>query len=111
MKTYLRMLRMVKPYTIQLVLAVVFMVVFSFMNIFSITMISPFLEALFLKGGGETAVEVTTEPAESPLVVHDEAGVPHESHRAESEELAQRQSGGPPPKPGSAGLRAPVASR
>jgi len=96
MKTYLRMLRMVKPYTIQLVLAVVFMVVFSFMNIFSITMISPFLEALFLKGGGETAVEVTTEPAESPLVVHDEAGVPHESHRAESEELALRQSGGPP---------------
>jgi subfamily B ATP-binding cassette protein MsbA len=87
---------MVKPYTIQLVLAVVFMVVFSFMNIFSITMISPFLEALFLKGGGETAVEITTETTESPLVVHDEAGVPHESHRAESEELALRQSGGPP---------------
>ena len=96
MKIYLRMLRMIKPYTIQLVMAVVFMVVFSFMNIFSITMISPFLEALFLKGGGETAVEVTTEPAESALVVHDEAGVPHESHRAESEELALRQSGGPP---------------
>ncbi len=95
MKTYLRMLKMIKPYTMQLVLAVAFMVVFSFMSIFSITMISPFLEALFLKSGGETAVEVTAKPTESPLVAHDEAGVPHESHRAESEELARRQSGPP----------------
>lgn len=49
MSTYLRMLRMVKPYTTQLVVAVVFMVVFSFMSIFSIGMISPFLKALFNK--------------------------------------------------------------
>ncbi len=94
MKTYLRMLRMIKPYSIQLALAVVFMVVFSFMSIFSITMISPFLEALFLKGNQE-AVQVTAAPAESPLVVHDEAGVPHDSHSAQSEALAQRQSGPP----------------
>jgi subfamily B ATP-binding cassette protein MsbA len=86
---------MIKPYTIQLVLAVVFMVLFSFMSIFSITMISPFLEALFLKGGDQEAVEVTAEPAESPIIVHDEAGVPHESHSARSEELARRQSGPP----------------
>ena len=96
MKTYLRMLRMIKPYTIQLVLAVVFMILFSFLSIFSITMISPFLETLFLKGGDQAAVAVTAEPAESPLVVHDEAGVPHDSHLAESEQLALRQSASPP---------------
>jgi subfamily B ATP-binding cassette protein MsbA len=94
MKTYLRMLRMVKPYTLQLVLAVVFMIVFSFMSIFSVTMISPFLEALFLKGGEQAGVEVTAETANSPLIVHDEAGVPHESHPADSEQLALRQPEG-----------------
>jgi subfamily B ATP-binding cassette protein MsbA len=95
MKTYLRMLRMVKPYTIQLVLAVGFMVVFSFMSIFSVTMISPFLEALFLKGDDGAQRVTVAEPSGSPLVVHDEAGVPHESHSARSEELARRQSGPP----------------
>ena len=93
MKTYLRMLRMVKPYTIQLVLAVVFMVLFSFLSIFSVTMISPFLEALFLKGDDGARQVTVAEPAESPLVIHDEAGVPHDSHTARSEELARRQSG------------------
>ena len=94
MKTYLRMLKMIKPYSIQLALAVVFMIVFSFMSIFSITMISPFLEALFLKGNTE-AVQVTGAPAESPLVIQEEAGVPHDSHSVKSMELAERQSGPP----------------
>ncbi len=96
MKTYLRMLRMIKPYTIQLVLAVVFMVMFSFMSIFSITMISPFLEALFLKGGDIAQVEVATEAAESPLVVPDKSGPPGESddeRRARYDSLKDSFSG------------------
>ena len=47
MSTYLRMLRMIRPYTTQVVGAVVFMLIFSFMSVFSIGMISPFLKALF----------------------------------------------------------------
>ena len=90
MKTYLRMMKMVKPYTVQLVLAVVFMIVFSVMSIFSITMISPFLEALFLKDGAMTTETGAVPPAGSPLVVHDEAGVPHQSHSLASEERALR---------------------
>ncbi len=96
MKTYLRMLRMIKPYTIQLVLAVVFMVMFSFMSIFSITMISPFLEALFLKSVDEPAVEITTDPVESPLVVRDDIGPPAESddeRRARYDSLKDSFSG------------------
>ncbi len=96
MKTYLRMLRMIKPYTVQLVLAVVFMVMFSFMSIFSITMISPFLEALFLKGMDEPAVAVTSEPTDSPLVVRDDAGPPAESddeRRARYDSLKDSFSG------------------
>jgi len=96
MKTYLRMLRMIKPYTIQLVLAVVFMVMFSFMSIFSITMISPFLEALFLKSGDNTQVEVTTGPTDSPLVVAGESGPPAESddeRRARYDSLKDSFSG------------------
>ncbi len=96
MKTYLRMLRMIKPYTIQLVLAVVFMVVFSFMSIFSITMISPFLETLFLKSGTETTVGVIAGPTESPLAVPGEAGPPAESddeRRARYDSLKDSFSG------------------
>ncbi len=91
MKTYLRMLRMIRPYTVQLVLAVVFMVLFSFMSIFSITMISPFLQALFLQQDMGVAQVAEGSPAESPLIVQDEAGVPHDSHTVRSEELALRQ--------------------
>jgi subfamily B ATP-binding cassette protein MsbA len=96
MKTYLRMLRMIKPYTIQLMLAVVFMVMFSFMSIFSITMISPFLEALFLKSGDNTQVEVTAGPTDSPLVVPGESGPPAESddeRRARYDSLKDSFSG------------------
>jgi ABC-type multidrug transport system fused ATPase/permease subunit len=50
MKTYLRMLRMVRPYTGQLVMAVIAMFIFSAASVFSTAMLSPFLETLFLKG-------------------------------------------------------------
>jgi ABC-type multidrug transport system fused ATPase/permease subunit len=95
MNTYLRMLKMVKPYTTQLVLALVFMIIFSFMSIFSITMISPFLQALFLEDEPTAQVaddQVAAEQSgDSAIIVQDEAGVPHESHSARSQELADRQ--------------------
>jgi len=90
MKTYFRMLKMIRPYTVQLVLAVVFMIVFSFMSIFSITMISPFLEALFLKDDARTAQVVDQKPGATGLIVQDEAGVAHDSLSPRSEELAGR---------------------
>jgi len=42
------MLKMIRPYASQAVAAFVFMVLFSFFSVFSFTMISPFLKALFL---------------------------------------------------------------
>jgi subfamily B ATP-binding cassette protein MsbA len=54
------MLRMVRPYTGQLVVAVAFMVIFSVASVFSTAMLSPFLETLFLKGDEKAAV---TAPA------------------------------------------------
>ncbi len=91
MKTYLRMLRMIKPYTTQLVLAVVFMLVFSFMSIFSIGMISPFLKALFNKTDSGTVLELPGDEFTSPMVQgsFDEAGVSHEGDHQRSAELAQ----------------------
>ena len=48
MQSYWRMLKMIRPYASQAVAAFVFMVLFSFFSVFSFTMISPFLKALFL---------------------------------------------------------------
>jgi len=48
MTTYMRMLKMIKPYLPQALAAVVFMILFSFFSVFSLTMSSPFLKALFL---------------------------------------------------------------
>ena len=76
MGTYFRMLKMVRPYLAQVVLAIVFMVLFSFTSIFSVTMISPFLEALFLQDGaysGET--ELLTEETPSSIGAIGAAGV------------------------------------
>ncbi len=88
MKTYFRMLRMIKPYTTQLVLAVVFMLVFSFMSIFSIGMISPFLKALFNKTDSGMVLEL---PGDEVLPgSFDEAGVSHEGDHQRSAELAER---------------------
>lgn len=63
MKTYLRMLRMVRPYTAPLVLAVVAMLIFSAASVFSTAMLSPFLETLFLKGD-EVAAPALAVPAD-----------------------------------------------
>ena len=90
MKTYLRMLKMVKPYTTQLVMALVFMVIFSVMSIFSITMISPFLQALLLEDDPDALTSAADPATESPLIIQDEAGVPHDSLPERSVELAER---------------------
>ncbi|MDX2474600.1 MAG: ABC transporter ATP-binding protein [Candidatus Krumholzibacteria bacterium] len=98
MKTYLRMLRMIKPYLTQLVLAVVFMLVFSFMSIFSIGMISPFLKALFNKTDSGMVFELPGDEFTTPATQdrhieegsYDEAGVSHEGDHQRSVELAQQ---------------------
>ncbi len=86
------MLRMIKPYTIQLVFAVVFMVVFSFMSIFSISMISPFLKALFNKSDSGVVLELPGGELDTPLTQgsFDEAGVSHEGDHSRSAELAEQ---------------------
>ncbi len=48
MNSYLRMLKMIRPYTTQAILAVVFITMNSFFSVSSFTMISPFLKAMFL---------------------------------------------------------------
>ena len=73
MNTYLRMLRMVRPYTGQLVLAVVSMFVFSLASVFSTAMLSPFLETLFLKGD-EKPVVTTVAPETAPALTAPETG-------------------------------------
>ncbi|MBK7673021.1 MAG: ATP-binding cassette domain-containing protein [bacterium] len=67
MKTYLRMLRMVRPYTGQLVMAVIAMFIFSAASVFSTAMLSPFLETLFLKGD-EPAAATAPAPEQAPTL-------------------------------------------
>ncbi len=66
MKTYLRMIRMVRPYLTQLIIAIVFMVLFSLTSAFSITMLSPFLRALFTEGGSEVVVPALIDQGNAP---------------------------------------------
>jgi subfamily B ATP-binding cassette protein MsbA len=54
------MLRLVRPYSVHVVLAIVFMVLFSFFNLFTMAMISPFLKALFYLDN--PAVTTATQP-------------------------------------------------
>ncbi len=60
MRTYWRMLRYVRPYTAQVAISVLLMIVFSVLSIFSIWMISPFLKTLFSPEA--TAVVSTVAP-------------------------------------------------
>jgi len=93
MKTYWRMIKMVKPYLGQLVLAVVCMVIFSGMSVFSASMISPFLQALFSKepAAGESRV---LDDAPGASGVWEEAGVVHEGAHPGSERLAEEAGAG-----------------
>jgi subfamily B ATP-binding cassette protein MsbA len=89
MKTYWRMIKMVKPYLGQLVLAIVCMIIFSGMSVFSASMISPFLQALFSE---ELAAQESTVLADMPGAsgVWEEAGVVHEGAHPESAKLAEQ---------------------
>ena len=74
MQTYVRILKMIKPYLGQALASVFFMVLFSFFSIFSITMISPFLNALFLHDEVVESADLGITPsAADTLVVPDEA--------------------------------------
>lgn len=55
MNTYLRVLRLVRPYLPLILLSMTFMVVFSLLSGFSIVMIAPFLKALFSPEGIQAA--------------------------------------------------------
>jgi len=63
MNTYLRVLRLVRPYLPFILLSMFFMVIFSLLSGLSIVMIAPFLEALFTP---ETAGTASTAPAVAP---------------------------------------------
>jgi subfamily B ATP-binding cassette protein MsbA len=64
------MLKMIRPYLPVAGTALVFMILFSFFSVFSFTMISPFLKALFLDGEAPVGQEfVPAETAGSALVV------------------------------------------
>ncbi|MFH2051364.1 MAG: ABC transporter ATP-binding protein [bacterium] len=63
MNAYLRMIRMIRPYTVHVVLSVVFMILFSVMSVLSITMVSPFLKALFLRDQDSAVTRVMDEAA------------------------------------------------
>ena len=68
MRTYLRMLRMIRPYLTQVVAGVVFMVLFSFFSVFSVTMLSPFMQALFSESQAPIVTQMA-EPEQSPAGV------------------------------------------
>ncbi len=72
MNTYLRVLRLVRPYLPFILLSMFFMVVFSLLSGFSIVMIAPFLEALFEPEAADVAATVPAAAAADTLAV-DEA--------------------------------------
>ncbi len=57
MNSYWRMVKMIRPYLTQAILAVTFVTLYSFFSVFSFTMISPFLKAMFLDQQNPPAVE------------------------------------------------------
>ncbi len=61
MHTYLRILRLVRPYLPQVILSMLCMVVFSLLSVFGIVMLGPFLRALFSTEPG--ALEAAREAA------------------------------------------------
>jgi ATP-binding cassette, subfamily B, bacterial MsbA len=63
MNSYWRMVKMIRPYLTQAVLAVTFVTLYSFFSVFSFTMISPFLKAMFLDQQNQPAVEQVQETA------------------------------------------------
>jgi len=92
-KTYWRMIKMVRPYLVQVVLAVACMMVFSFMSIFSASMISPFLKALFLEEDPAATALLESVPGTSGA--WEEAGASNEGAHPESVRLAEEAADPP----------------
>jgi len=93
MQTYVRILKMIKPYLGQALASVFFMLLFSFFSIFSITMISPFLNALFLH---DDVVEFAdlgiTRSAADTMVVQDEASLQAVEQQSVAQQSDAQQS-------------------
>ena len=66
MNTYLRMLRMIRPHLTRVIVAVVFTVLFSFFNLFSLTMLAPFVKTLF--AGSSSTTLLTPAPASTDSI-------------------------------------------
>jgi ATP-binding cassette, subfamily B, bacterial MsbA len=79
-QSYLRMIRMIRPYLTQLILSIFFMVLFSVTSIFSITMISPFLRALFDSESSSLVAEAPMGLNATGLVVGDTEDSPEISN-------------------------------
>ena len=71
MQTYFRTLALVRPYLVHVVLAIVFMVLFSLLNLFSMAMISPFLKALFFMDNPAVTTQAEPPHTGSDAVVTD----------------------------------------
>lgn len=71
MNSYWRMVKMIRPYMTQAILAVTFVVLYSFFSVFSFTMISPFLKAMFLDQQNPPAVEQVQETVPENVLAGD----------------------------------------
>ena len=79
---------MIRPYLSQAVAGVVFMVLFSFFSVFSFTMLSPFLKALFSDTGSQL-VQVAGQ-AEQPVPVLEGGGADRPEVAADRDSSASR---------------------
>ncbi len=66
MRTYLRVLRLVRPYLPQVLVSMTFMAVFSLLSGLSIVMLAPFLDALFAPENATFTVATPAAPAVAP---------------------------------------------
>ena len=66
MRTYLRVLRLVRPYLPQVLVSMAFMTVFSLLSGLSIVMLAPFLDALFAPQNATFVAATPAAPAVAP---------------------------------------------
>ncbi len=66
MRTYLRVLRLVRPYLPQVLVSMTFMAVFSLLSGLSIVMLAPFLDALFAPENATFVAATPAAPAVAP---------------------------------------------
>ncbi|MDO9172603.1 MAG: ABC transporter transmembrane domain-containing protein [bacterium] len=66
MRTYLRVLRLVRPYLPQVLVSMTFMAVFSLLSGLSVVMLAPFLDALFAPENATFVAATPAAPAVAP---------------------------------------------